>query len=114
MVPKYNLPNTVTFKEALKQGKKFTLKQHVGNSDDVILLQYTGGTTGVAKGAMLTNRNMVSNMQQIRSIMMPVLKEAQEIALSPLPLYHSFAFTVNCLALMSIGTHTVLITNHGI
>jgi long-chain acyl-CoA synthetase len=111
MVPKYNLPNTVTFKEALKQGKKFTLKQHVGNSDDVILLQYTGGTTGVAKGAMLTNRNMVSNMQQIRSIMMPVLKEAQEIALSPLPLYHSFAFTVNCLALMSIGTHTVLITN---
>lgn len=111
MVPKYDLPNTVSFSEALKQGRKFTLPPHQGKPNDVILLQYTGGTTGVAKGAMLTNRNLVANMQQIRAWMMPFLKEGEEIALSPLPLYHIFAFSVNCLALMGIGTLTVLITN---
>ena len=111
LVPKYSIPNTVSFKEALSQGKKFTLATHKGAADDTILLQYTGGTTGVAKGAMLTNRNLVANMQQIRSILMPSLKEGEEIALSPLPMYHIFAFSVNCLALMSIGTTTVLIVN---
>jgi long-chain acyl-CoA synthetase len=111
MVPKFNLDNTVTFKEALSQGKKFKLEPHVGSPDDVILIQYTGGTTGVAKGAMLTNRNLVANMQQIRSIMMPYLEEGKETALSPLPMYHIFAFTVNCLALMTIGSLTVLIVN---
>ncbi len=111
MVPKYDIPNTVSFKEALKQGKKFTLKKHQGLPNDVILLQYTGGTTGVSKGAMLTNRNLVANMLQIQSSMLPFLKEGEEVALSPLPMYHIFAFTVNCLALMSIGTQTVLIVN---
>ena len=111
MVPKYNIPNTVNFKEALSQGKKFTLEPHKGNPDDVILLQYTGGTTGVAKGAMLTNRNMVANMEQVRAMIYPFLKEGEEIALSPLPMYHIFAFTVNCLALISIGTLNVLIVN---
>lgn len=111
MVPKYDIPNTVTFSEALKQGKKFSLEDHQGNPEDTILLQYTGGTTGVAKGAMLTNRNLVSNMQQIRAAMMPFLETGKEVALSPLPMYHIFAFTVNCLALMSIGTRTVLIVN---
>lgn len=111
MVPKYDLPNPVTFSEALKEGKKFKLKPHQGTPDEVILLQYTGGTTGVSKGAMLTNRNLVSNMQQIRAWMAPFLKEGEEVALSPLPLYHIFAFSVNCLALMSIGTLSVLVTN---
>lgn len=111
LVPAFSIPNTVSFREALGQGKKFTLKVHRGTADEVILLQYTGGTTGVSKGAMLTNRNMVANMQQIRSFMMPFLVEGKEVALSPLPMYHIFAFTVNCLALMSIGTMTVLIVN---
>jgi len=111
MVPSYNIPNTVTFKQALKDGKKFTLKKHQGLPNDVILLQYTGGTTGVSKGAMLTNRNLISNMLQIQATMLPFLKEGEEVALSPLPMYHIFAFTVNCLALMSIGTKTVLIVN---
>lgn len=111
MVPKYELPNTVSFTDALRQGRKFTIKAHQTGPDDVILLQYTGGTTGVAKGAMLTNRNLVTNMQQIRSIMMPFLKEKEEVCLSPLPMYHIFAFTVNCLALMSVGSFTVLVTN---
>lgn len=110
MVPKHNIPNTVTFREALKQGKKFTLNIHKGSPDDVILLQYTGGTTGVAKGAMLTNRNLVANMEQVRAMVSPFLNEG-EIAISPLPMYHIFAFSVNCLALMSIGTLNVLVVN---
>jgi len=65
----------------------------------------------VAKGAMLTNKNLVANMLQIRAFMLPFLKPGEEVALSPLPMYHIFAFTVNCLALMSIGTRTVLIVN---
>lgn len=111
MVPAYNIPNTVSFSDALKQGKRFSLPPHKGSADDVILLQYTGGTTGVAKGAMLTNRNLVANMLQIRSWMGPFLRDGEEVALNPLPLYHIFAFSVNCLALMSCGTTNVLITN---
>ena len=111
MVPKYEIDNTVNFKEAVKQGKKFKLKPHQGTAEDVILLQYTGGTTGVSKGAMLTNRNLVANMQQLRAIMNPFLKEGEEIALCPLPLYHIFAFSVNCLALMGIGALSILVTN---
>jgi len=111
MVPKFNLANTVSFSKALKEGKGFTIKDHHGEQEETILLQYTGGTTGVSKGAMLTNKNLVANMLQIRAAMMPFLKEGKEVALSPLPMYHIFAFTVNCLALMSIGTRTVLIVN---
>lgn len=111
MAPSYDIPNTVSFTEAVRQGQRFSLKPHRGSADDVILLQYTGGTTGVSKGAMLTNRNLVANMLQIRAWMMPFLKEGEEIALCPLPLYHIFAFSVNCLALMSIGTLAVLVTN---
>jgi long-chain acyl-CoA synthetase len=111
MVPPFKLSNTDSFKEALAQGKKYKLNSIKGESDDVILLQYTGGTTGVSKGAMLTNKNLVANMLQIRSIMMPFLTEKEEVALSPLPMYHIFAFVVNALALMSIGTKTILITN---
>lgn len=111
MVPKHHLVNTVSFTEALRQGKKFTLKRSEGSGEDTIILQYTGGTTGVSKGAMLTNRNLVANMQQIRGIMSPKLREAEEVALCPLPLYHIFAFTVNCLAIMSVGGSNVLIVN---
>ncbi len=110
-VPKFNLPNTVNFKEALKQGKKFTVKRPAGAPDDTILLQYTGGTTGVAKGAMLTNRNLISNMHQIYATMKPFLEEGKEVALAPLPMYHIFSFTVNCLAMMTMGALNVLVTN---
>lgn len=111
MVPSFKLINTVTVTEAIQGGRKFSIKPFTSYPEDVILLQYTGGTTGVSKGAMLTNRNLVSNMEQIRAWMYPFLKEAEECALSPLPLYHIFAFSVNCLALMSFGTHTILVTN---
>jgi long-chain acyl-CoA synthetase len=111
MVPKFNLPNTVSFKQALEDGRKFNLPAFNGNPDDVILLQYTGGTTGVSKGAMLTNRNLVANMVQMKAWMQPFLTEGEETALCPLPLYHIFAFSVNCLALMSQGAENVLVTN---
>ena len=111
MVPKYNIPNAVTFSEALSQGSKFSIKPFESHPDDTILLQYTGGTTGISKGAMLTNRNMVANMLQVRAIMMPYLKEGVETIICPLPMYHIYAFTVNCLTLMSIGARNVLITN---
>lgn len=111
MVPKFNIPNTVGFLEALNQGKKFTLPPVSSGPDDTILLQYTGGTTGVSKGAMLTNRNLISNMLQMRAWAGPYLKEGQEIMLCPLPLYHIFAFTVNCLFGISLGGLNVLVTN---
>ena len=111
MVPKYNIANTVTFKEALSQGSKFQVSPLDGNKDDVIIHQYTGGTTGVAKGAMLTNGNLVSNMLQMSAWMGKYLKEGEEVTLSPLPMYHIFAFSVNCLAMMNLGALTVLVTN---
>lgn len=111
MVPKFNIPNTVTFSDALAQGKKFTLNTYQGQPDDVILLQYTGGTTGVSKGAMLTNHNLVANMQQIKAWAAPFLRDGEEVALCPLPLYHIFAFTVNLLAMMGFGALSVLVTN---
>lgn len=111
MVPKFNIPNIVSFKKALKEGKNFSIKPFKGVAEDVIILQYTGGTTGVSKGAMLTNRNLVANMLQNRAIMMPFLKEADGTALCCLPLYHIFAFTINCLTLMGIGVRNILVTN---
>jgi long-chain acyl-CoA synthetase len=111
MVPAFNLSNTVNMKEAIAQGEKFSIKPFKSGPSDTILLQYTGGTTGIAKGTMLTNRNLVANMLQIRAVMLYKLREGQEVVLSPLPMYHIFAFTVNCLALMGIGTHTILVTN---
>ncbi len=111
MVPKYDLKNTVSFKQALAQGKQQQLEVFQGRPDDTKLIQYTGGTTGVAKGAELTNKNLVANMQQVQSYIFQFLDEGKEVALSPLPMYHIFAFTVHCLALLSIGTKNVLITN---
>jgi long-chain acyl-CoA synthetase len=114
MVPKFAIPNTVSFLDALEQGKKFTLQPFQGGLDDTIALQYTGGTTGVSKGVMLTNRNLLANMMQIRAWLMPVLKGQDTSTvrcLCALPLYHIFSFTVNCLAFMSIGASNILIVN---
>ena len=85
MVPKFELPNTVSFKEALKQGKKFDLPSFENTPDRVIVHQYTGGTTGVSKGAMLTNRNLIANMLQIKAFWDPYIENdgADEIVLSP-------------------------------
>ena len=111
MVPKYNLPNTVTFSEAIKTGKKFKIKEFENCAEDVIVHQYTGGTTGVAKGAMLTNRNLIANMLQIKAWLGNEIEEGKEVVLTPLPLYHIFAFTVNCMVMVSYGAKNVLVTN---
>jgi long-chain acyl-CoA synthetase len=92
MVPAFNLPEAVTL-------------------EDPAFLQYTGGTTGVSKGAELSHGNIVANMQQISAWMKPKLREKEEIVITALPLYHIFALTVNCLAMLKIGAHNVLITN---
>ena len=112
MVPKYDLPNAVAFRTALREGARHRLAPHEGRPDDVIVHQYTGGTTGVAKGAMLTNRNLVANGTQVKAWMEPVLGRVDGLTvLCPLPLYHIFAFTVNCLSMMVNGAHVVLIVN---
>ena len=114
MVPKYTLANIVKFGDAVKQGKKFTLNSNFENSpESVVALQYTGGTTGVSKGAMLTNRNLVANMMQIKTFILPYMNgdSSNQVILAPLPLYHIFAFTVNCLACMDLGAMAVLVAN---
>lgn len=112
MVPKFELPNPVEFKVALKQGKSFNLQEVDHKPDDVIVHQYTGGTTGVSKGAMLTNRNLVANLLQIRAFLDPYVDKSKDtIVLAPLPLYHIFAFTCNCLAMMDLGALSVLVVN---
>ncbi|MBT8229666.1 MAG: AMP-binding protein, partial [Bacteroidia bacterium] len=112
MVPKYNLANTVNMKDALAQGKKFKIEPFESTPDTVIVHQYTGGTTGVSKGAMLTNRNIVANMLQIRAFINPYMEgNDEQIILAPLPLYHIFAFTVNCMATIDLGALSVLVLN---
>lgn len=111
MVPKYNLPNAVSFKTAMKEGKNRSILEFSQTPDDFIFLQYTGGTTGVSKGAMLTNKNIVANMLQIRYIMKVKLQDKEEVILTALPLYHIFALTVNLMAMLSLGVKNVLVTN---
>lgn len=111
MVPKYELPGSVSFSQALAEGKKHRLPDHQPQGDDIVALQYTGGTTGVSKGAMLTHRNMAINTLQSHSWFAPFLGKDVGCMLCPLPLYHIFAFTVNCLSMMYHGAESVLITN---
>ncbi|SEQ19914.1 AMP-binding protein [Neolewinella agarilytica] len=112
MVPAYNLPGAVNFKKALSEGAKYKLPEFEGKPEDTIALQYTGGTTGVSKGAMLTNSNLVANALQSKAWMTQKLQEGgDECMLCPLPLYHIFAFTVNSVAIFAHGICNVLITN---
>ena len=111
MVPAYNLPKAVKLNDALALGRGKTPQEANPHNDDIAVLQYTGGTTGVAKGAMLTHRNIVANMLQCQALMAANLNEGSEILIAPLPLYHIYAFTFHCMAMMLIGNHNILITN---
>jgi long-chain acyl-CoA synthetase len=93
------------------QGRGQSVREATPKRDDVAVLQYTGGTTGVAKGAMLTHRNLVANMLQCKALMGSNLNEGCEILITPLPLYHIYAFTFHCMAMMLIGNHNILISN---
>ena len=118
MVPKYHLPQAVSFKSVLKLGRGDHLQQVPLDLNDIAVLQYTGGTTGSPKGAMLTHGNLVANMQQVYACMLqhgndgaPIFRQGSEIMVAPLPLYHIYAFTVNCMCMMVSGNHNLLITN---
>ncbi|MEK8079768.1 long-chain-fatty-acid--CoA ligase FadD1 [Pseudomonas sp. XK-1] len=111
MVPAYNLPQSIKLTAALAKGRGLAVKDAAPRSGDIAVLQYTGGTTGVAKGAMLTHRNLIANMLQVKALMGAEMSEGSEVLIAPLPLYHIYAFTFHCMAMMLIGGHNVLITN---
>ena len=111
LVPKYHLPDAISFRSALQHGYRLQyIKPEIIN-DDLAFLQYTGGTTGVAKGAMLTHRNMLANLEQVRAAYSPLLFERKELVVTALPLYHIFALTMNCLLFIELGGQNLLITN---
>ncbi|MCT6701352.1 long-chain-fatty-acid--CoA ligase FadD [Rheinheimera sp. 4Y26] len=111
MIPAYQLPQLKTFNQALKQGAQLKYQKPVVTGSDLAFLQYTGGTTGVSKGAMLTHRNMVANLEQVAGCIGPILAPGKEFIVTALPLYHIFALTANCLTFMKYGGTNLLITN---
>lgn len=111
MVPAFKLPNSIRFSEALARGQSSRLKSPKLGHNDLAFLQYTGGTTGVSKGAELTHGNIVSNMMQAREWIKNALRPGEEVIITPLPLYHIFSLTANLLTFSSIGGLNVLITN---
>jgi long-chain acyl-CoA synthetase len=111
LVPDYDIPGAVRFNDALKRGSPHKLPRVDVGFEDIAFLQYTGGTTGVAKGAMLTHRNLVANMQQSSAWLGTNIREGEELIITALPLYHIFALTANCLVFMKFGGKNVLITN---
>ena len=111
MVPAYNIPGMVRFNDAMAKGRGQNFTDANPKSEDIAVLQYTGGTTGVAKGAMLTHRNLVANMLQSKELMASNMTDGEEVVICPLPLYHIYAFTFHCMAMMVSGNHNVLITN---
>ncbi|MFH6982269.1 AMP-binding protein [Marinoscillum luteum] len=111
MVPDYDLPTAVDFQDVIKAGKQHTYVQPEIKNTDLALLQYTGGTTGVAKGAALSHRNLIANIEQVAAWMRPRLVEGEEVTITALPLYHVFALTVNCFGMLKIGAKSVLITD---
>jgi long-chain acyl-CoA synthetase len=111
MIPPYHLPQAYAFNQALRLGSKQSYTPATLSLEDTAFLQYTGGTTGVSKGAVLTHKNIIANMLQIYGWMKPQLKEGEEIVITALPMYHIFSLTVNALAFMHFGGHNILITN---
>ncbi|HHF3109516.1 TPA: long-chain-fatty-acid--CoA ligase FadD [Vibrio diabolicus] len=111
MVPKYDLPGAISMRQALRKGRRLQYVKPFMSGDDIAFLQYTGGTTGVAKGAILTHRNMIANVLQAKGAYGPVLSPGRELVVTALPLYHVFALTVNCLLFVEMGCRNLLITN---
>lgn len=111
-VPRYKLAGSVTFTDCIAfQGPKLPADLKKGADNDVALILYTGGTTGFAKGAMLSHNNLIANMMQLRSRCLMVIADKVENIAAPLPLYHSYAFLLHCLAMPYAGNHNLLIPN---
>lgn len=111
MVPDFNIPNAHKFPKVLSAGARCQFSRVTVKREDIAVLQYTGGTTGVAKGAMLTQGNLVANLLQTRPMMEDNVVEGEEVVIAPLPLYHIYSFTLNCGIMMESGAHNVLIPN---
>ena len=111
MVPEFDIPGAVRFRDVLRLGRNHELPAITITHDDIAFLQYTGGTTGVAKGAMLTHRNLVANMQQASAWVGGEVTPGKEVIVTALPLYHIFALTANGLVFMKFGAKNILITN---
>jgi len=112
MIPAYSLPGSIRLSDALADGRKRSLERVPITHDDIAFLQYTGGTTGIAKGAMLLHRNIIANLLQARAWLAPFLDpNRREVIITPLPLYHIFSLTANCLVFMTLGGENVLIPN---
>jgi long-chain acyl-CoA synthetase len=112
MVPDWKLPGSTSFRSALQDGAGMQMKEAEITYEDLAFLQYTGGTTGVAKGAMLTHRNIVANMLQSKAWMTAAgIGNETETIITALPLYHIFALTANCMVFMALGGINVLVTN---
>ncbi|MDX1553020.1 MAG: long-chain fatty acid--CoA ligase [Marinobacter sp.] len=111
MVPAYSLPQAHKLPAVLSAGSKEKFTPVECKKDDIAVLQYTGGTTGVAKGAMLTHGNLVANLLQVRPMMEDTVEEGKEVVVAPLPLYHIYSFTLNCGIMLEAGAHNVLIPN---
>ena len=111
MVPAYSLPKAIPFTKAMQLGAKRNFTPVKIGLDDLAVLQYTGGTTGVAKGAMLSQQNLVANLLQVKPVLTATLEEGKEVCIAPLPLYHIYSFTVNCGVMVESGCHSILIPN---
>ncbi|MBN7821994.1 long-chain-fatty-acid--CoA ligase FadD [Bowmanella yangjiangensis] len=111
MVPAFSLPGSQSLMAAIHSGANLSYQRPELSGEDIAFLQYTGGTTGVSKGAMLTHRNLVANLEQISVILEPVIKDGEELVVTALPLYHIFALVANCLTFVKYGCRNLLITN---
>lgn len=111
MVPAFSIPQAYSFLQALEIGSLQPYHEVPVDMSDTAFLQYTGGTTGVSKGAVLSQKNVIANMLQIVEYLKSIGKPGDEIILTPLPLYHIFSLTVNCMSLMYFGAENILITN---
>jgi long-chain acyl-CoA synthetase len=111
LVPAYSLNNTVDFHAVVNSPVPPFNYPEAGQGDDIALILYTGGTTGFAKGAMLSHNNLITNMMQLRSRCLGVIEDKIENILAPLPMYHSYAFLLHCLTMPYAGNHNILVTN---
>ena len=110
-VPKYKLPGALSYRQVLKLGAKGQYIRPVIKQDDIAFIQYTGGTTGISKGAVLTHKNMLASLHQAEAVFASAVTVGQETIVTALPLYHIFALTVNCLYFLKSGGNNILITN---
>ncbi|MBT0587461.1 long-chain-fatty-acid--CoA ligase FadD [Alteromonas oceanisediminis] len=111
MVPSFHLPDAKRFMDALNKGQSSSYTRPEVTNDELAFLQYTGGTTGVSKGAMLTHRNLIANLEQVSGILETAITQGEDIVVTALPLYHIFALVSNCLLFMKFGCPNLLITN---